>query len=391
MAVRSQHFVPPILWRYLVKKYCQSLGICLFGIIALLLTSKLNEVARFIALGASTTKIFLFVLYQIPYALQTALPFASLIAGFSTMSSMSSNGELTAARASGYSLSAVLTPLACMSLLLSIGMMWGIFDLSSRSHNAAKELEYDVRETEPLAFIQCGRFLPEHGAALEMNGSLCSGETAKDILMCLTPPGADRLSLIILKATVSEPKALLGKAMTIISSKAPQGTGQPFGSLLVENADAKRTPTDFVHEFAKKKHWRPGPDQFSLSVVRAKQQVVRRELAVKRYQGHSAKRLNKQLQQLTSEPFRRLSLSLAVYTLCIAGAVTGIRTSRTSRRFWRTLGPLLAFGLFVTAYLAGKSLDDVAPLAICFYLAPHLALWKFSSSLRTRLEHGMEY
>ena len=276
MVLRSHHFVPPILWGHLVKKYCQSLGICLFGIIALLLTSKLNEVARFIALGASTGKILLFVLYQIPYALQTALPFASLIAGFATTSAMSSNGELTAARASGYSLSAILTPLACMSLFLSIAMMWGIFDLSSRSHNAAKELEYDVRETEPLAFIQCGRFLPEHGVALELNGSLCSGETAKDVLMCLTPSGTDRLSLIILKATVAEPKALLGKTMTIISSKAPQGSGQAFGSLLVENADAQRTPTDFVHEFAKNKHWRPGPDQFSLSVVRAKQRVLQR-------------------------------------------------------------------------------------------------------------------
>ena len=144
-------------------------------------------------------------------------------------------------------------------------------------------------------------------------------------------------------------------------------------------------------EFAKKKHWRPGPDQFPLSVVRAKQQVLQRDVAVKKYKGRSAKKLNKELQQLTSEPYRRLSLSLAVFTLCIAGAVTGIRTSRVPRRLWHILGPLLAFGLFITAYLAGKSLDDIAPVAICFYAAPHLALWKFSSSLKNRLEHGMEY
>jgi lipopolysaccharide export LptBFGC system permease protein LptF len=393
MAVRThmRHFVLPILWKHIVKKYCSALGICLFGIVSLLLASKLDDVARFIAFGASAEKIFLFILYQIPYALQTALPLASLVAGFATMASMSSNGELTAARASGYSLSAILTPLSCLSLLLGIVMMWGIFNLSARSHNAAKELEYDVREEEPLAFIQSGRFLAEHGVALELNGSLCSGETAKNVLMCLTPPGADRLSLVILKSSTAEPKALIGKTMTVISSKAPQAADQMFGSLLVENADAKRTPTDFVHEFAKKKHWKPGPDQFSLSVVRAKQCVLRREVAVKQYKGHSAKKLDKQLQQLTSEPYRRLSLSLAVFTLCMAGAVTGIRTSRLPRRFWHALGPLLAFGLFVTAYLTGKNLDDIAPIAICFYIVPHIALWKFSSSLRTRLEHGMEY
>jgi lipopolysaccharide export system permease protein len=393
MAIKKhiRHLVLPVLWKHIIKEYCKALGICLFGIVALLLTSKLDEVARFIALGASTGKICLFILYQIPYTLQIALPLASLVAGFTTMSTMSSQGELTAARSSGYSLSAILAPLSCLSLLMSILMMWGMFNLSARSHNAAKALEYDVREGEPLAFVQSGRFLADHGVALELNGSLCSGERAKNILMCLTPPGTDRLSLVILKAAEAEPKALLGKTMTIISSKAPQNIGQKFGSLLVENADSKRTPTDFVHEYAKKTHWNPGPDQFSMSVIRAKQRILRRQVAAKAYKGHSAKKRNKQLQQVISEPYRRLSLSLAVFTLCIAGAVTGIRTSRTSRRLWHAIGPLLAFGLFITAYLAGKNLDDVAPIAIFFYLAPHLALWKFSSTLKTRLEHGMEY
>jgi lipopolysaccharide export system permease protein len=393
MAIKNhiRHLVLPVLWKHIIKEYCQALGICLFGIVALLLTSKLDEVARFITLGASTGKICLFILYQIPYTLQIALPLASLVAGFATMSTMSSNGELTAARSSGYSLSAILAPLSSLSLLISILMMWGIFNLSARSHNAAKELEYDVRDEEPLAFVQSGRFLADHGVALELNGSLCSGESAKNILMCLTPPGADRLSLIILKASKSEPTALLGKTLTVVSSKAPENAEQKFGSLLVENADAKRTPTDFVHEFAKKKHWRPGPDQFSLSVVRAKQRVMQRQVAARAYRGHPSKKLNKQLQEMISEPYRRLSLSLGVFTLCLAGAVTGIRTSRTPRRFWHIIAPLLAFGLFITSFLAGKNLDDVAPLAICFYLLPHFALWKFSSTLKNRLEHGMEY
>lgn len=382
---------PPVLWRYILKRYCQSLGICLFGIVALLLATKLDEVARFIALGASSSKIGLFVLYQIPYILQIALPLASLVAGFSTMATMSSNGELTAARSSGYSLSAILAPLSIFSLLLSLTMMWGIFDLSSKSHYAAKELEFDVREQEPLAFIQSGRFLAEHSAALEINGSLCIGDTAKDILLCFPAPGSPRLSLIILKSAQAETNALLGSALTVISSKPPTSTLNTFGSLIVEHADTKKTPTGFVHEMAQKKHWKPDVDQFPLSVVRARHRDLQRQIAAKNFQGHSAKKLNRQLQKTISEPFRRISLSLAVFSLCLAGAVSGVRTSRSPRRFWHIVGPLLAFGLFITAYLTGKNLDEIAILSIFFYLIPHIVLWIFSSTLRTRLEHGMEY
>ena len=171
--------MPPVLWTHIIINYCRSLLICLFGIVALLLTTKLEEMARFVALGASASKIGLFVLYQIPYLLQIALPISSLVAGFTTLFQMSINGEVTAARATGYSISSIVTPISCCSLLLSLVMMWAVFDLSAKCHLAAKELGYDVREEEPLSFVQCSRFLADHGASLELMGSLRSG--AKDV------------------------------------------------------------------------------------------------------------------------------------------------------------------------------------------------------------------
>ena len=381
----------PILWRYIIKEYCRALGICLFGIVTLLLSTKLEEVARFIALGASTGKICLFVLYQIPYILQIAVPLASLVAGYTVLSTMSSSGELTAARSSGYSLSAILAPISLLSLAISILMMWGMFDLSARSHLATKELEFDVRKEEPLAFVQNSRLLAEHGVTLELNGSILTGEKAKDLLLCLASPGNDRLNLIILKKAHAEANALFGNSMTVISSRTPQIPNQEFSSLLIENADSKKTPTGFVHEMTQKRHWKPAPDQFTMSVVRAMHQDLARQVRVREYKGHHAKKLKKNLQKYTSEPFRRLSLSLGVFTLALAGAVCGIRTSRMPARFLHAAGPLLAFGLFIASYLAGKNMDDIALAAIFFYLIPHPILWKFSSTLKTRLEHGMEY
>lgn len=375
----------------MLRQYCRNVCICLFGIVFLLLSTKLEEVARFIALGASPEKILLFVLYQIPYLLQIAIPISSLVAGFAVLSSMSASGELTAARSSGYSLSAILAPLSFFSFLLSVLMMWGMFDLSARSHLAAKALEFDVREEEPLSFVQSGRFLAEHGIALELTGSIRTGGEAKDLLLCLASPGSDRLSLVILKKAHAEAKALLGTSLTVISSRTPQSQGQPFGSLIIEHADSKRTPTDFVHELAQRRHWKPMADHFPLSVVRAQQNDLARHVAAREYQGHSAKHLKKLFHKFSSEPFRRLSLSLAIFSLCLAGAVSGIRTSRVSTRLFHAAGPLLAFGLFISAYLAGKNLNDVSPAAIFFYLLPHPILWIFASTLKTRLEYGLEY
>ena len=55
-------WAPPVIWKHLLKEYLRALGICLFGIVALLLSTKLEEVARLISLGAQTTKILAFVL-----------------------------------------------------------------------------------------------------------------------------------------------------------------------------------------------------------------------------------------------------------------------------------------------------------------------------------------
>lgn len=381
----------PVLWAHMIKEYCRALSICLFGIVALLLSTKLEEVAKFIALGASTGKILLFVLYQIPYTLQIAIPLSSLVAGFSVLSTMSSSGELTAARASGYSLSSILAPISLLSLVIGIIMMWGMFDLSARSHLSAKQMAFDVREEEPLAFVQSSNFLADRGVALEFTGSIRTGEDAKDVLICFPSPSSDRLSLVILKKTHAEANALFGNFMTVLSSRTPQLPDQKFASLLIENADAKKTPTNFIHELTKGRHWKAEADLFTMGVLRAAQQNFARQVRVRNYSGHSAKKLKKTLNKFTSEPFRRLSLSLAVFSLCLAGAVSGIRTSRMPLRFLHAAGPLLAFGLFIAAYLAGKNLDDVAPAAIFFYLIPHPILWKFASTLKTRLEHGMEY
>lgn len=377
----------PVLWRYIVKEYIKNLGIALFGVVSLLLTTRLEEIARFMSLGASSSKILLFIVLQIPYTLQIALPLASLLAGFMVFSQLSSSGELTAMRSAGYSLKTLVIPLSLISCFFGCLLMGVVFDLSARSHLTVKKLEFDVREEEPLAFVQNSHFFAKHGIALELKGSLRTTKKAHDVIICIPATAGDRLSLIMMKQAHAEPKMLVGETFTMLSSKTPTQSNV-FGSLLVENAQEKRTPTDCVHELAQRRTWRPLPEHFPLSVVRAGKLVFQQQKTAAEYQGHSTKKLSKLLAKFSVEPYRRLSLSLSVFTLCLVGALSAIQVGRASRSFTRIGLPLAAFIFFVALYLAGKNLDETPFLSVLCFLIPHPILLTVARSLKYQIEGG---
>lgn len=385
--MRKERIALPILWRHIVKEYVKNLSIALFGVVSLLLSTRLEEIARFMSLGASATKIVIFVLLQIPYTLQIALPLASLLAGFMVFSHMSSSGELTAMRAAGYSIKTMLIPVAFISGLFGFLLMGVVFDLSAKSHLKVKTLEFDVREEEPLAFVQNSHFFAKHGIALELKGSLRTTKSARDLLLCIPATAGDRLSLVMMKEAYAQPKVLVGKTFTMLSSKCPTQK-DTFGSLFVENAEEKKTPTDCVHELAQRRTWRPLPEQFPLSVVRAGIQVFKQQIAAAEYQGNSSKKETKLLAKFTVEPFRRLSLSLSVFTLCLLGSLSAIQVGRSSRSFMRIALPVMGFIFFIALYLAGKNLDETPLLSILCFLLPHPLLIFASRALKYRIEGG---
>ena len=379
---------PPILWTYTASSYIHYLLVSLFGILAIILSTKLEEVAKFIALGASTSRILLFILYLIPYTLQLAIPLSSAIAAYVVFYQMQQSGELTAARSCGYSLKLILYPISIISILLGILTMWGIFDLSAKSRLAAKKLEFDVRNEEPLAFIQTSRFLSNHGVAAELQGSLKAGERVSDLLICFASPTTNRLNLLLLKRGFTEKNALIGNNMSIISSKAPESSDQHVGTLIIENADKKKTPTNFIHELSAKHKWKVDAEQFPLNVVLATKHELSEDITSSKYQGISARKSEKIIGKFTSEPFRRISLSLAIFTLCSFTAVCGMRHNKRKVEFINKLLPLFGFLFFILCYLGGKNCNTHALAAVLLYLLPHPILLFAAKKMQTSLEYG---
>src|SRR3972149_1219366 len=130
----------PIFWRYLLKSYFKVLGLSLSIFIAILLVTKLREIAEFASCSSGPSSIILFTLYQIPQILPFAISISALISSVILFQRLSQTSELTAIRANGLSLNAILSPLFFASLFLSFLNFYVASELAPRSYFKSKEI-----------------------------------------------------------------------------------------------------------------------------------------------------------------------------------------------------------------------------------------------------------
>ena len=113
-------FTLPTLWRYFLTQYMKVFSLSFFGFLIILLSMRLEDFAYFLSLGADLPATFLYMIYQIPYVLQIALPISSLIASLYLFQKLSQNSALTSLRAAGISLLEIITPLLLFSITLAL-------------------------------------------------------------------------------------------------------------------------------------------------------------------------------------------------------------------------------------------------------------------------------
>lgn len=378
----------PIFWRYLLIRYGKTLLVSIAGFLFILLSTRLEDAARLIGLGASVHDICLYILYQIPYVLQVALPISSLIGAFYLFQRMSQTNELTAARASCIGLFRLLCPVLLLATTISLLSFDVIFDFSVDCHLAAKQLEYRLRQTQPLAVLQNTRFLQERGIRYDMKGSLISDKNASDVLVAMNDPKTDRFVLIVGKKLTSTDQFLHGRQLALIGTKQTPDTN--FDTLYIENARENVTPLKDLSLFTdKRKMWKATNDYLTLPLLFAK----KGQLEIKRQAKIDAHKIPKRTQnkigQIWVEIARRSSLALAIITLTLLGASFGCSIGRfqSRSRFVYMLGYV---ALFLGSYLAAKGIQKKTELPIILYLVPHMVLATVSIRRLVLIQKGVE-
>lgn len=267
-------------------------------------------------------------------------------------------------------------------------MFGWMFDLSAKSHLAAKKLEHDVRSEEPLAMVQSSQFFGNQGYSLELEGSLRTGGEAKNLIVCFQRDPEARLKLFLADTVHNKHGVLEADHFLALSTEKPKSLTSP-SMLVIEQAEHKQTPTAHMDEFVEKKHWKVNPDHCPMSSVWARMKDLEKETSVHAYQESHGKTASKELGKYISEPFRRLSLSLALTTLTLSGMLAGILAKRKQSKE-RFVLPIVLFGFYMACYLAGKNMDDLPIPSIACYLLPHPLLLLAASLLKKQAELGIE-
>ncbi len=381
----------PIVWRYLLEQYLKVFLLCLVSFIAILLTTRLDEIAHFASLGSEGLFILWFTLYQIPYVLPIAIPISSLISVIILVQRLSQSREMTAFRACGLSLREILTPILLAGLVISALNFYIVSEMATQSHLAAGLSKMELRSINPLLLLHNKHLMRLKGAYSDTLGNSRIGEYAGDILIAMPNKNNSSINMIIAKNLQADSSLFKGAHITVITPLSNESLPL-HDQLMIENMkDIKTSIKDFA-QILQKKVWTLNNDHLRLALLRTRLKDLKKwEAETENTESNAAtfKQIKRNINRAYSEMLRRISISLAALTFTLMGAAFGISISRThsNRGIFYVVG--LA-ALYIVAFFSAKALEHQLIASTLLYLVPHIIIVALSLIMLTRVSKGIE-
>jgi len=369
------------LWRYLIGSYLKVFFLAIIAFIALLLISRLSEIAQFIALGTKFSIVLLFIGYQIPYILPIAASIASLLAAFTLFHRLSSSQELTTLRFSGLSLQFIATPVLLVAAFLSCGGFYLVSECATTSHLKTRQMVYDLTSVNPLLLLAHARIPKLKTAYIQMDPTH-HGKSAENLLVAFFNNSTSRINCILADKIEVEDKQLIAKNIALISS-SPQNN-----ALIIENQSCMESSAMDLAQILRSKGWKIANDHLNLRLLRLRKQEYK-ILKQKALSPIVQKQYIKKIQKCDSELIRRSSLAIAPFTFTLLGIALGTHISRRQSRGRLILGTILAISTLISFFLA-KEFDSLFYVATTLFLVPHLVIVLISWQALHRIKRGVE-
>ena len=381
----------PIIWRYLLSHYLKVLCFCVVSFIAVLMTTRLQEIAHFAALGSQGMYVLLFALYQIPYILPIALPVSCLISAMILIKRLSTTYELTALRASGISLKDILTPILLAASILTLANFYVVSEVATDSHLKTRVLEQEIRSINPMLLLENHHLTKLRGMYVNSLGPSHAGISASDLIIAFPNRQNHRLSVMVAKKIETDSLQLIGDKISMINSIDTMNR-QHYDHILIENVDNSTTSAeDFSNMLRNQSGSRINTDYLKLSLLQLRAKEDRLELQKAEAIGDASliSFYNNRITRSYSEILRRISLSLAVLTFTLMGTAFGISISR--RQSYQ--GVIWVIGLatlFLVSFFTAKGLDHFIMTASLLYIVPHLIIIACSIRAIKHASKGIE-
>jgi lipopolysaccharide export system permease protein len=376
----------PIIWRYLLSQYLKVFVLCLISFVAILLTTRLDEIAHFATLGSEGLLIIWFTLHQIPYILPIAIPISSLISVIILVQRLSQTHELTAFRACGLSLREVLTPLLIAGFFVAAINFYVVSELATRSHLATGLTKIELRSINPLLLLHNKHMMRLKGIYSDTLGHSRVGEYAGDIVIAMPNKHNSSINLIVAKNLQADPTLFMGQNMTVLTPISHDSSIQK-DPLMIENIREMKTSLKDFSQILQKKVWSLSNDHLRLALLRARLKDLHQWQATEENPA-ALKQIHRNISRANAELVRRLSISLAAFTFTLMGAAFGISISRNRSKggIFYVVG--LA-ALYIVSFFSAKALEHQLLAASLLYMVPHLLIIGFSLLMLSRVSKGV--
>jgi len=363
----------PLFWRYLLRSYFQVFLLCVGGFIAILLVTRIQEIARLATLTSHFGKICLFILFQIPYMLQIAIPISGLISAILLFQRLSHTQELTAFRASGIGIKTLGTPLLMAAFLLSVVNFAIVAEVTPRCRHLSHNLIQSVTMINPLFLMKKSKMLKLQDSYVDMKMAHL-GKEATEVIFAVKNESNDRLSLMIAKKFIIEDNLMTGKNVAIISNIAEENP-ELYDNLIIENQEAMSTSASALSSLMQKTTQKIGMEHIPMKSL------------IQTFSEEGVK--PKMIKRAKFELCRRIFFPVITFAFTLLGFSLGMQIGRGRKKGGLYIAILLSSLTFVCS-IAAKSFQLVPYKVVFFYTFPLPILFFASYWFQKRIMGGVE-
>lgn len=380
-----------VLFRYLLFEFLKVTFFCVVSFIAILISTRLHEIAQFAALGANSTAVLWFFLYQIPYVIPIALPVSALISALILTQRLSSHQEITALRASGMSLRTILTPVLIGAAFLSLFNFYVASELASQSHMTTRLLEHQIKTINPLLLLNNKQLSKMKGLYVHTFGPSRIGEHAEDLVIAFWSKQNQRINLMAAKQLTANLNQIDGRQVTLITGMANE-EDHGYDNLYLENIHHLTTPVEDLYRVLQKTVWHINPDYLKMTLLlhHAESEWDQLQQAHAAHAGpETLMPLQRHVNKVMAEFIRRFSVGFSVFSFTLMGLAFGLSLGRQFKSQKIALVILLA-SIFLACFFVAKGYDEQLAPAVALYLIPQVLIIAASVWKLARVSRGIE-
>lgn len=371
-----------IIYRYLLLEYLKVLFLSVFSFIAILLTTRLEEIARFAAAGGSGLAILKFTVLQIPYILPIVVAVSSLISAIVLSLRLSHSQELTTLRASGLSLKSILSPVLITSAFISIINFLIVSEMATESILKTRKMQRELSLINPLALIQNKHLIRHKDVYIDAQNRSLGGSSLQNLTVAVWNNPVKRINLALIKEMGFEEPIITARNMAMFSSFTPNENDN-YDNLYIENIADSSMDIEGLSLYLKQKAAKLNDDYLKMSLLLSRINSLKDELK------NGNMELKSNISKAYSEIFRRISMGLTVFTLTLLGSSFGISTGR--QRSYRSAYYVIGLtSILLVCIFSAKAFGQYITLSFLFYFLPQIIIIFLAEWNLKRISRGIE-